>query len=47
MLTAERPAPQQNVKINSKLKLIALVYLHIVSAFLSDEKIVTVMLATL
>ena len=32
MLTAERPAPQQNVKINSKLKLIVLVYLQIVSA---------------
>ena len=32
MLTAERPAPQQNVKINSKLKLIAFVYLQLVSA---------------
>ena len=32
MLTAERPAPQQNVKINSKLKLIVLVYLQIISA---------------
>lgn len=30
MLTAERPAPQQSVKINSKLTLIVFVYLQIV-----------------